>query len=120
MRSLMRREGLLLKLRASPVTSRERPSPRTTSPGGLLPEGVKNLLAGLQVTRLYQVRVADLSYVVLEEGVVYLAVVMDLHTRKVLAIALGPRLSSVTFAALRIALRYRCSEVHHLGRGVQR
>lgn len=111
-RSLMRREGLLLARKPLP--------PRTTSPGGLLPEGVKNLLPGLAVTRPHQVWVADLSYVVLGEGVAYLAVVMDLHTRKILGVALGPRLSQgLALAALEMALREGCPEVHHSDRGVQ-
>ncbi|BCZ88988.1 transposase (plasmid) [Thermus thermophilus] len=111
-RSLMREEGLLLP--------RKGPSPRTTFPGGLPPEGVKNLLPGLAVTRPHQVWVADLSYVVLGEGVAYLAVVMDLHTRKVLGVALGPRLSQgLALAALEMALREGCPEVHHSDRGVQ-
>ncbi len=112
MRSLMREEGLLLP--------RQGPSPRTTFPGGLPPEGVKNLLPGLEVTRPHQVWVADLSYVVLGEGVAYLAVVMDLHTRKILGVALGPRLSQgLALAALEVALREGCPEVHHSDRGVQ-
>ncbi len=112
MRSLMREEGLLLP--------RKGPSPRTTFPGGLPPEGVKNLLPGLEVTRPHQVWVADLSYVVLGEGVAYLAVVMDLHTRKILGVALGPRLSQgLALAALEVALREGCPEVHHSDRGVQ-
>ncbi|BCP67304.1 hypothetical protein TthHB5018_b22380 (plasmid) [Thermus thermophilus] len=111
-RSLMREEGLLLP--------RKGPSPRTTFPGGLPPEGVKNLLPGLEVTRPHQVWVADLSYVVLGEGVAYLAVVMDLHTRKILGVALGPRLSQgLTLGALEMALREGCPEVHHSDRGVQ-
>ena len=111
-RSLMREEGLLLP--------RKGPSPRTTFPGGLPPEGVKNPLPGLEVTRPHQVWVADLSYVVLGEGVAYLAVVMDLHTRKVLGVALGPRLSQgLTLGALEMALREGCPEVHHSDRGVQ-
>jgi putative transposase len=56
----MRREGLLL--------TRQPLKPRTT-----LPEGVPNLLLGLEVTGFHQVWVADLSYVVLGEGVAYLA-----------------------------------------------
>ncbi len=108
----MREEGLLLP--------RKGPSPRTTFPGGLPPEGVKNLPPGLEVTRPHQVWVADLSYVVLGEGVAYLAVVMDLYTRKVLGVALGPRLSQgLALAALEIALREGCPEVHHSDRGVQ-
>ncbi len=111
-RSLMRREGLLL--------TRKPLKPRTTLPEELLPEGVKNLLPGLEVTGFHQVWVADLSYVVLGEGVAYLAVVMDLHTRKILGVALGPRLSQgLALAALEMALREGCPEVHHWDRGVQ-
>lgn len=111
-RSLMRREGLLL--------TRKPLKPRTTLPEELLPEGVPNLLLGLEVTGFHQVWVADLSYVVLGEGVAYLAVVMDLHTRKILGVALGPRLSQgLALAALEMALREGCPEVHPSDRGVQ-
>jgi len=104
-RSLMRREGLLL--------TRKPLKPRTT-----LPEGVPNLLLGLEVTGFHQVWVADLSYAVLGEGVAYLAVVMDLHTRKILGVALGPRLSQgLALAALEMALREGCPEVHPSDRG---
>ncbi len=112
-RSLMRREGLLL--------TRKPLKPRTTLPQELLPEGVPNLLLGLEVTGFHQVWVADLSYVVLGEGVAYLAVVMDLHTRKILGVALGPRLfQGLALAVLEMALREGCPEVHHSDRGVQR
>lgn len=77
-----------------------------------------NLLPGLEVTRPHQVWVADLSYVVLGEGVAYLAVVMDLHTRKVLGVALGPRLAQgLALAALEMALKEGRPEVHHSNRG---
>jgi len=96
-RFLMRREGLLL--------TRKPPAPKTTLSGDLLPEGVTNLLPGLLVTRPHQVWVADLSYVRLGEGVRYLAMVMDLYTRKVLGVALGPRLSQgLVLGALEMAL----------------
>lgn len=75
-RSLMRREGLLLPGKT--------PKPRTPFPGGHPLEGVPNLLPGLALREPQQVWVADLSYVVLGEEVAYLAVGMDLYTRKVL------------------------------------
>jgi len=76
--SLMRREGLLLPQKTP------KPKPRTTFPGGHPLEGVPNLLPGLALREPQQVWVADLSYAVLGEEVAYLAVGMDLYTRKVL------------------------------------
>lgn len=106
-RSLMREEGLLLP--------RHPPKLKTSFPGVLpLGEGF-NLLPGLEVKAPHEVWVADLSYVVLGEGTAYLAVVMDLYTRRVLGLSLGRRLSQgLALAALEQALREGVPRVHQL------
>ncbi len=111
-RSLMREEGLLLP--------RHPPKLKTSFPGVLpLGEGC-NLLPGLEVKAPDEVWVADLSYVVLGEETAYLAVVMDLYTRRVLGLSLGRRLSQgLALAALEQALREGVPRVHHSDQGVQ-
>ena len=66
---------------------------------------------------------ADIPYVRLEAEFVYLAVVLDAFSRKVIGWALGPTLeATLTIEALQMALRTRKPVpglVHHSDRGVQ-
>jgi transposase InsO family protein len=80
-----------------------------------------NLVDGLEVTRPDHVWVADITYVRLREEFVYLAVLMDVFTRRLLGWELGRSLDKgLTLAALRRALaRGRRPEVHHSDQGVQ-
>jgi putative transposase len=80
-----------------------------------------NLVERLEVTRPDQVWVADITYVRLREEFVYLAVLMDVFTRRVRGWELGRGLDQgLTLAALRRAmLRGRRPEVHHSDQGVQ-
>jgi putative transposase len=73
------------------------------------------------VTHPDQVWVADITYVRLREEFVYLAVVMDVFTRRVRGWELGRNLDQgLTLAALRRAMRGgRRPEVHHSDQGVQ-
>jgi putative transposase len=67
--------------------------------------------------------VADLTYIRLEEEFVYLAVILDAYSRRVIGWCLGEGLDdSLTLAALRMALAERgvgAGLVHHSDRGVQ-
>ena len=109
-RSLMRQEDLLVPRRVA--------KPRTTlSPGR---PRVPNRLEGLSLTRPNQVWVADLSYVRTGESFAYLALVMDLWSRRVLGFALGPRITEqLTLSALEMALAGGRPEIHHSDQGVQ-
>ena len=80
-----------------------------------------NLVESLEVTRPNQVWVADITYVRLREEFIYLAVVMDVFTRRVRGWELGRSLDQgLTLAALRRAMRGgRRPEVHHSDQGVQ-
>jgi transposase InsO family protein len=80
-----------------------------------------NLVEGLAVTRPDQVWVADITYVRLREEFVYLAVLMDVFTRRVRGWELGRSLDQgLTLAALRRAMRRgRRPKVHHSDQGVQ-
>ena len=65
---------------------------------------------------------ADLTYIPTREGWLYLAVVMDLASRRVVGWALRTRLDQeLALAALRMALQHRDAHggLHHSDRGVQ-
>lgn len=75
------------------------------------------------VTAPNRVWVTDITYVATDEGWVYVALVMDLFSRKFVGWALEPFVDSrLTLAALRMALGRRHPDgtlVHHSDRGVQ-
>src|SRR5206468_6537773 len=82
-----------------------------------------NLAKELVLTGLNQVWVADISYIRLEEEFVYLAVILDAYSRRVIGWHLDEGLdASLTITALHMALRERTVQpglVHHSDRGVQ-
>lgn len=65
---------------------------------------------------------ADITYIPTREGWLYLAVILDLATRRVVGWSVRPRLDSeLALAALRMALLHRGAHggLHHSDRGVQ-
>src|SRR6516225_11939571 len=80
-----------------------------------------NLVEGLEITRPDHVWVADITYVKLREEFVYLAVLMDVFTRRVRGWELGRSLDQgLTLTALGRALRgRRRPAIHHSDQGVQ-
>jgi putative transposase len=82
-----------------------------------------NLAQHLRLTALNQLWVADLTYVRLEREFVYLALVLDAYSRRVVGWALGRTLDgSLTLAALEKAIASRHPQpgmVHHSDRGSQ-
>lgn len=79
-----------------------------------------NLVEGLTVERPEQVWVADITYVRVRAEFVYLAVLMDVFTRRIRGWELGRSLDgSLTLAALTRALRGRAPAIHHSDQGVQ-
>jgi len=79
-----------------------------------------NRVRDLQITRRHQVWVADLTYVHLDRGFVYLAVVMDVHTRMIMGWNLARSLDdSLAIGALQRALRHATPEIHHSDQGSQ-
>ena len=111
------REDNLLALRAKPFV------PRTTdSRHGFAVRS--NLTRGLIPTALDQIWAADITYIRLAEGFVYLAVVIDAFSRKVVGWALDDHLEArLAIAALDQAIAARNpapeSLIHHSDRGVQ-
>ncbi len=82
-----------------------------------------NLAKDLVVTGLNQLWVADITYIRLQEEFVYLAVILDAFSRRVIGWALDRTLEHrLTLSALQMALTQRQFEpglVHHSDRGVQ-
>ena len=82
-----------------------------------------NLARGMAVTHLDQLWVADLTYIRLRVEFVYLAVILDACSRRVVGWALGRSLENdLALEALRRALEQRRPApglVHHSDRGVQ-
>lgn len=93
--------------------------PRTTDSNHVFPR-FPNLVEGLDVVRPDQVWVADITYVRLKEGFVYLAVLMDMFTRVIRGWHLGKGLDQeLTLVALRRGLESGRPEIHHSDQGVQ-
>ena len=113
---LMREDNLLcLKKKFKPVT--------TDSSHGL--PVYPNLLKGVQISGPNQVWAADITYVQLMHEHVYLAVIIDLYSRKCIGWDLSRNMGShLTMNALDMALKNRWTEslqglIHHSDQGVQ-
>ncbi len=113
---LMRQDNLLcLKKKFKPVT--------TDSSHGL--PVYPNLLKSTKITGLNQVWASDITYVQLQHEHIYLAVILDLCSRKCIGWELGRNLGSqLTMNALAKALDNRLTEpiqglIHHSDQGVQ-
>lgn len=82
-----------------------------------------NLAKDLELTGINQLWVADITYIRLEVEFVYLAVILDAYSRRVIGWELDRTLEDeLTIAALRKALQERAPEpglMHHSDRGVQ-
>lgn len=99
-----------------------RSQPRTTQSDHQLPV-FPNLLPEARITALDQVWVADITYIRLQHEFIYLAVILDAHSRRVVGWNLSRRLDvSLTLLALESALQSRQiapGVLHHSDRGVQ-
>jgi len=83
-----------------------------------------NLTRGLVLNRINQLWVADITYIRLQGEFVYLAVILDAFSRRVIGWELATYLDSeLTLAALKMALKNRSplpgDLIHHSDRGVQ-
>jgi putative transposase len=109
-RTLMRRIGITAVYQRPKTTQRHRAHP-------VFPY----LLRTLTVTRPNHVWAADITYIPMARGFVYLVVVMDWASRKVLSWRVSPTLTSdFCVAALEEALdRYGCPEIFNTDQGSQ-
>ncbi len=82
-----------------------------------------NRIRGIEVTRVDQVWVADITYIRIKAGFVYLATVMDLYSRKIVGWAISDRIDAALCRdALMDAIQTRKPMpglIHHSDRGVQ-
>jgi len=82
-----------------------------------------NLAAGMELTGIDQLWIADITYIRLELEFIYLAVVLDAFSRRVIGWALDRHLEDdLPIAALQMALQSRKPALglaHHSDRGVQ-
>lgn len=82
-----------------------------------------NMAAGMTLSNINQLWVADITYIRLQLEFVYLAVILDAYSRRVVGWALDRTLEDeLSILALRMALRQRrpgAGLVHHSDRGVQ-
>ena len=111
------RDDNLLSLRAKPYV------PRTTDTKHAFPI-VPNRVRGLIPSGLDQIWVADITYVRLMEEFVYLAIILDAFSRKVIGWALDDHLEArLALGALDMAFATRSTNlndlIHHSDRGVQ-
>ena len=76
-----------------------------------------------EVAEIDQVYVADITYIWTQEGWLYLAVVIDLCSRKIVGWSMGSRMKAqLVCDALRMAIWQRRPEtglIHHSDRGSQ-
>ena len=113
---LLRRHDLQIHIKRKPT--------RTTFPGGMRSE---NLLTSLEITRSNQAVVADITYIATEKGFLYLALVTDLHSRKIVGWDLCNSLSvEGALRAMERAIQHIQSAggqteglIHHSDHGVQ-
>lgn len=82
-----------------------------------------NRTQDLAVTALNQVWVADITYIRIQTAFVYLAVILDLFSRKAIGYALSRRIdTALSLQALRMAMETRrppAGVIHHSDQGVQ-
>ena len=111
---LMRESDLLCRLRRKGV--------RTTDSRHAFPR-YRNLVKGMAVTRPNQVWLADITYIRILTGFVYLAAILDAWSRKVIGYAISTVMdTSLTLEALRMAMARRepgPGVIHHSDQGVQ-
>jgi transposase InsO family protein len=82
-----------------------------------------NLIGGMAVSQLNQVWIADITYIRIRTGFVFLAAILDAYSRKVIGYAISKRIdTALTLEALRMAIARRCpgpGVIHHSDQGVQ-
>lgn len=111
---LMRENGLLCRVRRKRVM--------TTDSKHRFPR-YPNLIKGIMVKKVNQVWLADITYIRIRSGLVYLAAILDAYSRRAIGFAISTGIeTSLTLKALRMALAHRHPTpgiIHHSDQGVQ-
>lgn len=114
LRSLMRKHQLHIKPKKKFI--------RTTDSNHKNPI-YPNLIKGKEIDGINQVWASDFTYIRIENGFVYLAVILDLYSRKVIGWGISKRIDAkLAISALEMALQRRTPKagvIHHSDRGVQ-
>jgi transposase InsO family protein len=108
---IMREKGWLqpVKRRTCRTTDSQHPYPR-------YPNRVQDLV----ISAPDQVWVADITYIRLGQGFIYLAIMLDVFTRSVRGWALSKQIDqALTLAALQMGLQLHTPQIHHSDQGVQ-
>ena len=111
---LMRESDLLCRVKRKWV--------RTTDSRHHFPR-YPNLIKGMVISQLNQVWLADITYIRIRTGFVYLSALLDACSRRVIGYAVSTRLdTTLTLEALRMAMAIRkpgLGIIHHSDQGVQ-
>jgi putative transposase len=111
---IMQEEELICKMKKRWVVTTDSNHPYPVYP---------NLLKDAKITGVNQAWVSDITYIRILTAFVYLAVILDVFSRKVVGWAISLRIDTeLTRAALRMAIETRCPPrgcIHHSDRGVQ-
>jgi transposase InsO family protein len=114
LRRIMGKYGLQARIRKAFV--------RTTDSAHGLPV-YPNLIAGMTVTDINQVWASDITYVRIGTGFVYVAIILDLFSRRIVGWAISKSLDRrFTLEALKMAIEQRSPQagiIHHSDQGVQ-
>ena len=81
-----------------------------------------NLIKDKELTGINQVWCADITYIRILNGFVYLAAILDIYSRKIVGYAIGKTLSpKLAITALNMAIATRNTEglIHHSDQGIQ-
>lgn len=82
----------------------------------------KNLIKGIEITKPDQVWVSDITYLRLQNGFAYMALITDAYSRKIIGYDISDSLElSGCLRALKMACKHRIHEtpIHHSDRGIQ-
>jgi putative transposase len=84
-----------------------------------------NLIRGMQILRPNQLWVSDITYFAIEKGFLYISLVTDAYSRRIMGYAIADNLEAInSVLALRMALRHLGKTegqwlIHHSDRGIQ-
>jgi len=81
-----------------------------------------NLIKNKELTGINQVWCADITYIRILNGFVYLSAIIDIYSRKIVGYAIGKTLSSelaITALNMAIATRKTDNLIHHSDQGIQ-
>lgn len=111
---LMRESDLLCRVKLKRV--------KTTNSSHCLPV-YPNLIKDMVVSRLNQLWIADITYIRIQTGFIYLAAILDACSRRAIGYAISANIdTALTLKALRMAINNRHpapSIIHHSDQGVQ-